>query len=230
VLPALPVVFPAEGEVRLLGFDAYYHLRHASFAAKHFPELQRWDVGTHYPNGQRSDAAGLFDLSIAAFAIAIAGGVPDEGALFRAAAWLPPLLLLLAFPVVLWVLLRNTAAALAASVLLYALVWEFGWNLPSYPSGHWVFNPLAWQLLFVFGAWCALGGATRLAPDSPNAFNNLGGAYLYMGEFDKAAGAFARSLALEPRRGRRREQGLAPGQCGRRGASFWLRPNVPELA
>src|SRR6185312_12339886 len=30
-------------------------------------------------------------------------------------------------------------------------------------SGHWYFNPFAWQLLFVFGAWCALGGAQRLA-------------------------------------------------------------------
>src|SRR5262249_41953342 len=25
------------------------------------------------------------------------------------------------------------------------------------------FNPFAWQLLFVFGAWCALGGAQRLS-------------------------------------------------------------------
>jgi hypothetical protein len=25
-----------------------------------------------------------------------------------------------------------------------------------------MFNPLAWQLLFVFGAWCALGGARRM--------------------------------------------------------------------
>jgi asparagine N-glycosylation enzyme membrane subunit Stt3 len=99
VIPALAVVFPSEGEVRLLGFDAYYHLRHAEYAAKHFPEIQRWDVGTHYPHGQRSDAAGLFDLTIAAVAIASGGGAPDEEALFRAAAWLPPVLLLLAFPV-----------------------------------------------------------------------------------------------------------------------------------
>ena len=46
--------------------------------------------------------------------------------------------------------------------LLYALTWEFGWNLPAYPSGTWYFNPFAWQLLFVFGAWCALDGAERL--------------------------------------------------------------------
>jgi len=74
------------------------------------------------------------------------------------------IVLLLLFPAVLWVLLRNTTVALVASVALYALTWEFGWNIPSYPSGHWFFNPFAWQLLFVFGAWCALGGATRLAP------------------------------------------------------------------
>ena len=26
----------------------------------------------------------------------------------------------------------------------------------SYPNGNWGFNPLTWQLLFVFGAWCLL--------------------------------------------------------------------------
>ncbi|MCC6206527.1 MAG: OpgC domain-containing protein [Gammaproteobacteria bacterium] len=66
------------------------------------------------------------------------------------------------FPPVLWLLLRNGTLALALSALLYALTWEFGWNLPAYPGGGWFFNPLAWQLLFVFGAWCALGGADRL--------------------------------------------------------------------
>ena len=33
------------------------------------------------------------------------------------------------------------------------------WYLSAYPNGFWAFNPFAWQLLFVFGAWCALGGA-----------------------------------------------------------------------
>jgi hypothetical protein len=36
-------------------------------------------------------------------------------------------------------------------------------NFPAYPNGVWYFNPFAWQLLFVFGAWCAVGGAQRLA-------------------------------------------------------------------
>jgi hypothetical protein len=74
------------------------------------------------------------------------------------------IVLLLLFPAILWLLLRNALLALAAAVALYILTWQFDWNIPSYPSGHWLFNPFAWQLLFVFGAWCALGGAKRLAP------------------------------------------------------------------
>src|SRR5260370_1225409 len=74
------------------------------------------------------------------------------------------IVLLVMFPLALWLLIRNASLALAISVALYVLTWEYGWNFESYPSGHWFFNPLAWQLLFVFGAWCALGGATRLPP------------------------------------------------------------------
>ena len=73
------------------------------------------------------------------------------------------IVLLAGFPPLLWMLLRAPTVALAASVGLYALTWLLEWNLPAYPSGTWVFNPLAWQLLFIFGAWCALGGAERLA-------------------------------------------------------------------
>ena len=73
------------------------------------------------------------------------------------------IVLLAGFPVVLWLLLRRPTLALAASVALYALTWRFELRLVAYPSGEWFFNPLAWQLLFVFGAWCALGGAARLA-------------------------------------------------------------------
>jgi hypothetical protein len=73
------------------------------------------------------------------------------------------IVLLLLFPPTLWLLLRQSTVALAGSALVYALAWYFDWNLPAYPNGVWFFNPFAWQLLFVFGAWCALGGAKRLA-------------------------------------------------------------------
>jgi hypothetical protein len=74
------------------------------------------------------------------------------------------IVLLLLFPPALAMLMWQPAFALAASALLYVLTWNFDWNLPAYPNGVWFFNPFAWQLLFVFGAWCALGGAKRLAP------------------------------------------------------------------
>jgi hypothetical protein len=45
------------------------------------------------------------------------------------------------------------------SIGLYLAARYFGWNFPSYPSGGWYFNPFAWQLLFLLGAWLALGGA-----------------------------------------------------------------------
>jgi hypothetical protein len=74
------------------------------------------------------------------------------------------IVLMLWFPPVVWLMLRRPSLALAVSVAVYALMWEFNLNLPAYPSGSWYFNPFAWQLLFVFGAWCALGGAAKLAP------------------------------------------------------------------
>jgi hypothetical protein len=73
------------------------------------------------------------------------------------------IVLLLVFPPVLLLLLRAPNVALAGSAIVYAFAWKLDWNLSAYPNGVWFFNPFAWQLLFVFGAWCALGGAGRLA-------------------------------------------------------------------
>jgi hypothetical protein len=70
--------------------------------------------------------------------------------------------LMACFPPVLWLMLRYRNAVILASVLLYLAARQSGWNLPSYPSGVWYFNPLAWQLLFVLGAWLALGGVDTL--------------------------------------------------------------------
>jgi hypothetical protein len=61
-------------------------------------------------------------------------------------------LLHLSFAPLLWLLLRLPNVTLGASLMLYALVHVFGWTIPG-PNGHWAFNPLAWQLLVVLGAW-----------------------------------------------------------------------------
>jgi hypothetical protein len=73
------------------------------------------------------------------------------------------IVLMLALPLILWGLLRRPDVTLGLSVVLYAIMWQFGLNFPSYPHGVWYFNPFAWQLLFTFGAWCALGGAARMS-------------------------------------------------------------------
>jgi hypothetical protein len=76
---------------------------------------------------------------------------------------LPTFVLLhLLFPALLWLLTRSASLALAASLLLYLLVQAFSWNLPAWPGATWFFNPFAWQLLFVLGAWYVYTGADRL--------------------------------------------------------------------
>jgi hypothetical protein len=64
----------------------------------------------------------------------------------------------LLFAPLLWLLLRVPNLTLGASLLLYALVHLFGWTVPAWPSNAWFFNPLAWQLLVVLGAWCVIEG------------------------------------------------------------------------
>jgi hypothetical protein len=72
---------------------------------------------------------------------------------------------MLASPILVWGLLRSRNITLLASIALYLAARQFGWNLPSYPEGNsWYFNPFAWQLLYVSGAWFAVGGAAASMP------------------------------------------------------------------
>ncbi len=74
------------------------------------------------------------------------------------------IVLMLFFPPVLWAMLRRPNIMMLTSVLLYFAARQFAWNLPGYPAGEWYFNPFAWQLLFVFGAWFAVGGSLQSMP------------------------------------------------------------------
>jgi hypothetical protein len=75
---------------------------------------------------------------------------------------LPLYIVLMAFvSPVLWLMLRAPDLAMGASLLVYVAARHFGWNLSAYPTGVWYFNPFAWQLLFVFGSWFAIGGAKK---------------------------------------------------------------------
>lgn len=71
--------------------------------------------------------------------------------------------LIAASPLILWCLLRRPNWTLLASAILYVAARWFDWNLASYPPGTtWYFNPFAWQLMFVFAAWCGVGGIAKL--------------------------------------------------------------------
>src|ERR1700753_2521813 len=65
------------------------------------------------------------------------------------------------FPPVLWLTLRQPDLTMLASIVLWLLARHFGWDFFVSPAGTWYFNPYAWQVLFIFGSWCALGGARR---------------------------------------------------------------------
>jgi hypothetical protein len=63
------------------------------------------------------------------------------------------------FPIVLFGMMRRPNLTLAGSIGLYFASRLLDWNLSSFPDGRWHLNPFCWQLLFVLGAWFALGGA-----------------------------------------------------------------------
>jgi hypothetical protein len=62
-------------------------------------------------------------------------------------------------PAMVWLLRKSPAAALGLSAAVYAAANLAGLNFSAFPDGAWYFNPLAWQILFVLGAWCGLGAA-----------------------------------------------------------------------
>jgi hypothetical protein len=76
-----------------------------------------------------------------------------------------PLYVVLMFflPWILRLMQWRANVTLALSIALYALAGKYDLHLTSYPNGFWAFNPFFWQVLFVFGAWCALGGARRIS-------------------------------------------------------------------
>jgi hypothetical protein len=105
---------------------------------------------------------------------------------------LPLYIVLMAFfPPVLWLMLRRPNLTMLGSIALWFAARQFGWNLPGYPGGEWYFNPFCWQLLFVFGSWCALGGAVQATSviNSP-VTTWLGIAYLVFAMLMTFAGRF----------------------------------------
>ena len=100
-------------------------------------------------------------------------------------------ILMALFAPALWLMLRKPGLTMAGSIALYLAARQFEWSLPSFPDGNLYFNPFCWQLLFVFGAWVALGAADRYRRllNSP-VLPYLGAAYLGFALVMTMAGRF----------------------------------------
>ncbi|MFO1107595.1 MAG: OpgC domain-containing protein [Bradyrhizobium sp.] len=72
------------------------------------------------------------------------------------------IVLMAAFPFVLWLMLRQPDAIMLASLVLYLAARHYRLDLAAYPTGVWYFDPFTWQFLFMLGAWLALGGSIGL--------------------------------------------------------------------
>ena len=109
------------------------------------------------------------------------------------------ILLMVAFPPILWTMLRLPNLTLVASFLLYLAARHFDWNLAAFPTGSWYFNPFCWQFLFVFGGWFALGGSIEARPFiRSRALLWLGSAYLLFALVMTMAGRFPEIAHMLP--------------------------------
>jgi hypothetical protein len=103
------------------------------------------------------------------------------------------------FPPVLWMMLRQPDLTMLASIALWLSARHFGWNFNAYPQGSWYFDPYCWQVMFIFGSWCALGGAKKAAfIINSKAALYLGVAYLIFAMIMTFAGKFSDFGALFP--------------------------------
>jgi len=103
------------------------------------------------------------------------------------------------FPPVLWLMLRQPDLTMLASIVLWLSARHFGWNFAAYPAGSWYFDPYCWQVIFIFGSWCALGGAKKAsALINANITLYLCIAYLIFALIMTMAGKFSDFGALFP--------------------------------
>lgn len=208
-LPTADVVFSRPDRPVLLGVDPLFHARHARISADNFPHVLRRDPASHYPSVEFADAAGLYNVAIAAAAIAGSGGRPDPAFVETVAAWSPVAIstVSLAGMMLLTALLAGHRAALLAGLLALAYPGAVGTrSLLGYADQH-----VAEFTLLVWAAVAAVAAARRAqtAPALVLARRGLGyglplavllytwlGAPLYVALFGAAAaGAFVVALA-----------------------------------
>ena len=104
------------------------------------------------------------------------------------------IVLLTWFPLLLWLLRRHVGWALVVSVGVWMTAAFAGWKFPSYYTEHrgWMFNPLAWQLLFGLGA--------VVASVTQRGSNVLAGPVLGCGDLSSIRISYRRPVDKHPRK------------------------------
>lgn len=123
IFPGWEFLVKPDGEFRLAAPDAYYHFRQSSFTLENFPRINREDDHSFYPAVIRDDAAGLYNITLAALAkvLSILGLEPSQ-ALWWVCLLFPPL------------------AASSITLMVFYLVRPWG--------GHWIALTMAlWYVL-----------------------------------------------------------------------------------
>jgi len=123
ILPCWTVLTGTDGSPRFPDNDPYFHLRQALYCNAHFPQIQRWEDVSRYPERERNDAAGLYDLFLGGTAWLIAGARPSPITVQWVCFLFPPLCMGGVLFVGYRLLRKNAGGALAlllASWLVFA--------------------------------------------------------------------------------------------------------------
>lgn len=90
VIPPWQELVRPEGTIVLPGNDEWFHYRQALYTNEHFPRLQRYEDVGRYPQVERVEAVGLWNLTLAGIARGIALGAPSAQAVGWVCLWAPP--------------------------------------------------------------------------------------------------------------------------------------------
>lgn len=118
-VPTYEYIFPEDKTPRLIGPDAYFHLRQVKAVLENYPRVVRHDMRTNFPNGESGLNQGFFDVTAASVTKFTGGLISPEVTL----AWVSPLCWLAVGLIGYWWILRRANELCASLYLLFMLLY-----------------------------------------------------------------------------------------------------------
>lgn len=118
-VPTYEYIFPEDKTPRLIGPDAYFHLRQVKAVLEDYPRVVRHDMRTNFPNGESGLNQGFFDVTAASVTKFSGGLISPELTL----AWVSPLCWLAVGLIGYWWILRRANELCASLFLLFMLLY-----------------------------------------------------------------------------------------------------------